>query len=63
MADDRLMYDVSDEEWESMSDELQQEISWNTLQDAREAMGLNAQEDESSNRWRGQDSPPEITEN
>ncbi len=46
MADDRLMYDVSDEEWESMSDELQQEISWNTLQDAREAMSLNAQEDE-----------------
>ena len=46
MADDRLMYDVSDEEWESMSDELQQEISWNTLQDARAAMGLNAQEDE-----------------
>lgn len=46
MADDRLMYDVSDEEWKSMSDELQQEISWNTLQDAREAMGLNAQEDE-----------------
>ena len=46
MADDRLMYDVSDEEWESMSDELQQEISCNTLQDAREAMGLNEQDDE-----------------
>ena len=46
MADDRLLYDVSDEEWENISDELQKEISWNTLQDAREAMGLNEQEDE-----------------
>ena len=46
MRDDRLSYDVSDEEYDNMSDEERQVIDENTLQDAREMMGLDELEDE-----------------
>ena len=46
MRDDRLSYDVSDEEYDSMSDEERQVIDENTLQDARDMMGLDELEDE-----------------
>ena len=46
MRDERLSYDVSDEEYDNMSDEERQVIGENTLQDAREMMGLDELEDE-----------------
>ena len=46
MRDDRLSYDVSDEEYDNMSDEERQVIDENTLQDTREMMGLDELEDE-----------------
>ena len=46
MRDERLSYDVSDEEDDDMSDEERQVIDENTLQDAREMMGLDELEDE-----------------
>lgn len=46
MRDERLSYDVSDEEYDNMSDEERQVIDENTLQDAREMMGLDELEDE-----------------
>ena len=46
MRDERLSYDVSDEEYDNMSDEDRQVIDENTLQDAREMMGLDELEDE-----------------
>ena len=46
MADDRLGYDVSDEEYDNMSEEERRVIDENTLQDAREMMGLDELEDE-----------------
>ena len=46
MRDERLSYDVSDEEYDNMSDEERQVIDENTLQDARELMGLDELEDE-----------------
>ena len=46
MRDDRLGYDVPDEEYESMSEEERQVIDENTLQDARDMMGLDELEDE-----------------
>ena len=46
MRDDRLSYDVSDEEYDNMSDEERQVIDENTLQDARDMMVLDELEDE-----------------
>ena len=46
MRDERLSYDVSDEEYDNMSDEERQGIDENTLQDTREMMGLDELEDE-----------------
>ena len=46
MRDDRLSYDVSNEEYDNMSDEERQVIDENTLQDARDMMGLDELEDE-----------------
>ena len=46
MRDERLSYDVSDEEYDNMSDEERQVIDENTLQDARDMMGLDELEDE-----------------
>ena len=46
MRDERLSYDVSDEEYDNMSEEERQVIDENTLQDAREMMGLDELEDE-----------------
>ena len=46
MRDDRLGYDVSDEEYESMSGGERQVIGDNTMQDARGMMGLDELEDE-----------------
>ena len=46
MRDDRLGYDVSDEEYESMSEEERQVIDDNTMQDARGMMRLDELEDE-----------------
>lgn len=46
MRDERLSYDVSDEEYDNMSDEERQVIDENTLQDTREMMGLDELEDE-----------------
>ena len=46
MRDDRLSYDVSDEEYDNMSDEERQVIDENTLQHARDMMGLDELEDE-----------------
>ena len=46
MRDDRLSYDVSDEEYDNMSDEERQVIDENTLPDARDMMGLDELEDE-----------------
>ena len=40
MRDDRLGYDVPDEEYDNMSEEERQVIDENTLQDAREMMRL-----------------------
>ena len=58
MRDDRLGYDVSDEEYENMSEEERQVIDDNTMQDARGMMGLDDLEDEYSLWWRGYASPP-----
>ena len=46
MRDERLSYDVSDEEYDNMSEEERQIIDENTLQDARDMMGLDELEDE-----------------
>ena len=46
MADDRLGYDVSDEEYDNMSEEERRVIDENTLRDARDMMGLDELEDE-----------------
>lgn len=46
MRDDRLGYDVPDEEYDNMSEEERQVIDENTLQDAHEMMGLDELEDE-----------------
>ena len=46
MRDDRLSYDVSDEEYDNMSEEERQVIDENTLLDARDMMGLDELEDE-----------------
>ena len=46
MRDERLSYDVSDEEYDNMSEEERQVIDENTLQDTREMMGLDELEDE-----------------
>ena len=46
MRDERSGYDVSDEEYDNMSEEERQVIDENTLQDAREMMGLDELEDE-----------------
>ena len=46
MRDERFGYDVSDEEYDNMSEEERQVIDENTLQDAREMMGLDELEDE-----------------
>ena len=46
MRDDRLGYDVSDEEYENMSEEEPQVIDDNTMQDTRGMMGLEELEDE-----------------
>ena len=58
MRDDRLGYDVSDEEYESMSEEERQVIDDNTMQDARDMMGLDELEEEKILWWRGSASPP-----
>lgn len=46
MADDRLLYDVPDDEYGRMSDEQRQEIDNNTMEDARSMMRLDELEDE-----------------
>ena len=46
MRDERLSYDVSDEEYDNMSEEERQVIDENTLRDARDMMGLDELEDE-----------------
>lgn len=46
MRDERLSYDVSDEEYDNMSEEERQVIDENTLLDARDMMGLDELEDE-----------------
>ena len=46
MRDDRLGYDVPDEEYESMSEEERLVIDDNTMQDARGMMRLDELEDE-----------------
>ena len=46
MRDERLSYDVSDEEYDNMSEEERRVIDENTLQDARDMMGLDELEDE-----------------
>ena len=46
MRDDRLGYDVSDEEYDSMSEEERQVIDDNTMQDARDMMGLDELDEE-----------------
>ena len=46
MTDDRLGYDVPDEEYESMSEEERQVIDDNNMQDARGMMRLDELEDE-----------------
>ena len=46
MRDERLSYDVSDEEYDNMSEEERPVIDENTLQDARDMMGLDELEDE-----------------
>ena len=46
MRDDRLGYDVPDEEYDNMSEEERQVIDENPLQDDREMMGLDELQDE-----------------
>ena len=46
MADDRLGYDVPDDEYDRMSDEQRQEIDNNTMEDARSMMHRDELEDE-----------------
>ena len=58
MRDDRLGYDVPDEEYDNMSEGQRQVIDENTIRDTRYMMGLDELEDEESLRWRGFASPP-----
>ena len=46
MRDDRLGYDVPDEEYDNMSEEERQVIDENTIRDTRYMMGLDELEDE-----------------
>ena len=46
MRDDRLGYDVPEEEQDDMSEEERQVIDESTLRDARDMMGLDELEDE-----------------
>ena len=46
MRDDRLGYDVPDEEYDNMSEEERQVIDENSLRDAGEMVGLDELEDE-----------------
>ena len=46
MRDDRLGYDVPDEEYDNMSEKQHQVIDENTLRDTRDMMGLDELEDE-----------------
>ena len=46
MRDDRLGYDVPDEEYDNMSEEERQVIDDNTMQDVRGMMRLDELEDE-----------------
>lgn len=46
MRDDRLGYDVPDEEYDNMLEKQRQVIDENTLRDTRYMMGLDELEDE-----------------
>ena len=46
MRDERLGYDVPDEEYDNMSEEERQVMDENTIQDARDMMGRDELEDE-----------------